>query len=152
MQPHCLFVITCEQTPGFSYVLLLQWITHQMVQIKKNFIWRAAHEFSSSLQSLAFHHLYYSLRVFFVTNSFCIPPNPKTALRTATFTCRLWAPLQIPWHSHCFLLLHKEILWEVNAGLSVWCQKGNLRSLVEQMWFFFSLNSAVIKINITGSY
>lgn len=31
MWPRCLFVMICEQPPGFSGVLLLLWITHQMV-------------------------------------------------------------------------------------------------------------------------
>jgi len=82
MQPHCVFVITCEQTPGFSYVLLLQWITHQMVQIKKSSydeqLMNSPHHFKVLLFTSSTAPCMY----FFVTNSLCIPPNPKAALRT----------------------------------------------------------------------
>lgn len=139
MQPHCVFVITCEQTPGFSYVLLLQWITHQMVQIKKS-------SYDEQLMNSPHH---FKVLLFTSSTAPCMYFLSLTLFAYHQIQRLLLGQPHLPvgckplckntWHSHCFLLLHKEILWEVSARLSIWSKKGNFRSLVEQMWFFFSV-------------
>lgn len=153
MQPHCVFVITCEQTPGFSYVLLLQWITHQMVQIKKSSydeqLMNSPHHFKVLLFTSSTAPCMYFLSL----TLFAYHQIQRLLLGQVVRTCRLWAPLQ----KHVAFTLLSVAAQRNSLGSECKAfhmeQKGKFQEFSgTNVIFFFSLHLAVIKINITGSY
>lgn len=100
MWPCCLFVMICEQTPGFSGVLLLLCITHQMVWIKilqmMNSSW-ILHITSKACFSEFALYKWSLVHIFccWFSSPVCRAPNPQAASRIITSTCVVWVPLQI---------------------------------------------------------
>lgn len=130
---HCwnstlLYVCNDLKTPGFSGVLLLLlWITHQMVTIKilqmMNSAWIPDITLKVGFSEFALWKCSLGRVVFccWFSSPVYKAPHLQAAFWIITSTFEVWMLLPAhTGHFHCFLCLQTEIHWKINVRFSIW--------------------------------